>query len=67
MSRYVLITGGELQNKGAQAMTFITVSEVKKRFPDRKIVLLSTVDYKRTAEEKDNYAFDILPFPSNAL
>ena len=27
----IIITGGELFNKGAQAMTFITVDEMKKR------------------------------------
>ena len=39
--RNIIITGGELFNKGAQAMTFVTVNELKKRFPDHQIYLLS--------------------------
>ena len=31
--RNIIITGGGLENKGAQAMTFITVNELAKRFP----------------------------------
>lgn len=41
---YVLITGGNLKNKGAQSMTFITVDEVKKRFPEKKIIVISDFD-----------------------
>ena len=35
----VIITGGDLKNKGAQAMTFVTVDEIKKRFPEERIYL----------------------------
>lgn len=61
MSEYILITGGELFNKGAQSMTFITVNELKNRFPDKKIILLSSQDYERNEEYKNQYLFDILP------
>ena len=40
----IIITGGELFNKGAQAMTFITVDEMKKRFTDHNIYVLSEMD-----------------------
>ena len=56
--RNIIITGGELFNKGAQAMVFITVDELKKRYPDHKIYLLSEMDLRRPKEERDIYAFD---------
>ena len=62
MKKFVFISGGELFNKGAQAMTFIAVDQMKRKFPDAEIVLLSTSDYKRTEEEKSKYNFTILPF-----
>lgn len=55
----ILITGGQLYNKGAQSMTFITVNELKKRFPDKKIILASYLDYDRSEEEKRQYSFSI--------
>lgn len=58
--RNIIITGGELFNKGAEAMTFITVDELKKRFPNHKIYLLSDMDLKRPKEERDRYAFSFL-------
>lgn len=62
MKKYVFISGGELFNKGAQAMTFIAVDQMKRHFPDAEIVLLSTSDYKRSEEDKSNYKFTIMPF-----
>ena len=53
----IIITGGELFNKGAQAMTFVTVYELKKRFPDHEIYLLSEMDRQRPSAEKEQYAF----------
>ncbi len=55
--RNIIITGGELFNKGAQAMTFVAVDELKKRFPDHEIYLLSEMDKRRKKEEKEQYAF----------
>ena len=63
MKKYILVTGGELRNKGAQAMSFITVDEMAKRYPDCEVVLFSGMDYKRPEDEKSNYKFKILPFP----
>ena len=53
----IIITGGELFNKGAQAMTFVAVDECKKRFPNHKIYVLSEMDLRRSKEDKDQYAF----------
>ena len=33
----ILIVGANFNNKGAQAMLFVTVDEIRKRFPDAKI------------------------------
>ncbi|XEC96241.1 polysaccharide pyruvyl transferase family protein [Paenibacillus tarimensis] len=63
MKQYVVIVGGELFNKGAQALTFTVVDKVKERYPGVKIVLLSSMDYRRPEGEKRKYAFEILPFP----
>ena len=40
--RNIIITGGGLVNKGAQAMIYITVSELRRRFPEHKIYLLTS-------------------------
>lgn len=58
--RNIIITGGELFNKGAQAMTFIAVDELHRRFPDHKIYLLSEMDLARPEEEKEPFAFDFM-------
>lgn len=55
--RNIIITGGELFNKGAQTMTFITVNEVKTRFPDHEIYVLSEMDLQRPEKERKQYAF----------
>lgn len=60
--KYVLITGGELFNKGAQAMTFTVISKIKKMYPNKEIVLLSQKDYNREPLEKEQYNFLILPW-----
>lgn len=56
--RNIIITGGELFNKGAQAMTFIAVDEISKRFPEHQIYLLSEMDLARPEMERQQYAFD---------
>lgn len=61
--KYIVVTGGQLSNKGAQAMVFITVDEVAKRYPDRKVVILSNKDLLRSQTEKQNYKFDISGYP----
>lgn len=59
-TKYILITGGELYNKGAQSMTFITVDEMKNRFPNHEVLVVSKMDFKRSNEEKSKYDFKIL-------
>jgi len=58
----VVVFGGELFNKGAQAMTFTVVDQLKKRFPIENIYVLSSRDFHRDELEKETYNFEILPF-----
>jgi coenzyme F420-reducing hydrogenase beta subunit/polysaccharide pyruvyl transferase WcaK-like protein len=60
----IIIVGGELFNKGAQAMTFTVVDQMRRRFPDKNIYLFSTIDFSREDKEKDIYSFNILPWDS---
>jgi polysaccharide pyruvyl transferase WcaK-like protein len=50
--KFALIVGGELRNKGAQAMSFITICEIKQRFPELVPVLVSEVDAPPTLIQK---------------
>lgn len=58
--RNIILTGGELFNKGAQAMTFVAISELRRRFPEHRIWLLSEMDSARPEAERQQYAFDLL-------
>lgn len=44
----IIITGGGFANKGAQAMTFITIAELHQRYPNHQILLLTTETIKKT-------------------
>lgn len=52
--RNILITGGGMSNKGAQSMTFICVSELRERYPQDRIVLLTLAN-----EDYSMYNFDV--------
>lgn len=56
----IVITGGGMTNKGAQAMTFVAIDELRKRFPEHEIYLLSEMDLKGPEEERRQYTFDFL-------
>lgn len=56
----IIITGGGLTNKGAQAMTFICVAELKRKYPEHHIYVLSDMDRMRPASELDNYNFTFI-------
>lgn len=55
----VIIVGGELFNKGAQAMTFTVADNVKKMNPDLNVYLFSHRDSLRPKKEKEKYCFGI--------
>ena len=56
----IVITGGELNNKGAQAMTFIAVDEIKKRFPNENIYLASGVGKECDRRISEKFKFEIV-------
>lgn len=58
--RKIVITGGELQNKGAQSMVFICVSELHKRFPNHEIFVMS--DFCTDSEQENIFCFNIRTF-----
>jgi len=59
---YIIVVGGGMSNKGAQSMVFQIVSEMKKRFPQKKTVAL--IDMKPDDAKSMNtiYNFEIVPF-----
>lgn len=57
--KYILITGTGFINKGSQAMLYTAVDELKKRFPDKEVIDLSTLDYKKDVAEE--YSYKIMP------
>lgn len=59
--KYILITGGGLSNKGAAAMLFATVDEVKKRFPKHEVAVLSNNDFRNKSDIDQVYNFEIIP------
>lgn len=55
--RNIIITGGGMANKGAQAMTLIAVHELRRRFPDHRIFLYSPADLANKNLDKEQFAF----------
>lgn len=58
----IIITGGGMQNKGAQSMTFICISQLKKMYPNDRIILVTLAN-----EKADKYDFDIIKISYPAL
>jgi len=59
----IIITGGEFFNKGAQAMSYMTIDRVKKAFPHHHLLFASDLDMKRTFAERAKYNFQIINNP----
>lgn len=55
--RNIIITGGGMVNKGAQAMTLIAVHELRRRFPEHRIYLYSPVDLEDPKLDTSLYRF----------
>ena len=51
--KYVFVSGGQFGNKGAQALVFTVMSEIKRLHPDKEIILLTYLMKYR--EENKNY------------
>lgn len=58
----VVIVGAGLHNKGAQAMLFTTVDQIRRRLPERNIYVLHTRSFELEEAEKSVYNFNILPW-----
>ena len=56
--RNIIITGGGMVNKGAQAMTLIAVHELRQRFPEHRIFLYSPVDLANKNLDRSKFAFE---------
>lgn len=55
MKKTFIIYGGNFQNTGAEAMTYVTVCELRKKYPDCDIYMVSNSD-----EYNDNLTFNII-------
>ena len=53
--RNIIITGGGFGNKGAEAMTYVTVSEIRERFPKHKIYLFLPEKDRLEKDFKSNF------------
>jgi len=59
----IIITGGEFFNKGAQAMSYMTIDRIKKEFPQHQLLFASDLDMKRATSEKAKYNFEMINNP----
>lgn len=61
--RNIIIAGGGLVNKGAQAMTLICICELKKRFPEHRVMLLTWDASPAVREKHAMYDLELLEVP----
>jgi len=58
----IIILGGGMENKGAQAMTFIVMDKARIKNPNCKIYLMSNAAFFLNDEEKRKYNLEIMPW-----
>jgi colanic acid/amylovoran biosynthesis protein len=58
----IILFGFPLYNKGVQALTFTTIDQMKRKFPDKEVYLFSTKDFFEPNGEKNSFNFNILPW-----
>ncbi len=58
----VIILGGGMNNKGAQAMTFTVMDKVRVKNPNCKIYLMSSEAFSLSNSEKERYNLEIMPW-----
>lgn len=56
----IIVVGGQMENKGAQAMTYTVISEMKERYPEKNIIVVSVTDKLVSENDEKKYAFEIL-------
>lgn len=59
----IIIAGGGLVNKGAQAMTLICICELKKRFPEHRMLLLAWDASPAARKKHAMYDLELLEVP----
>ena len=62
--KYFVILGGNFVNIGAEAMTFVTVSALKKRYPNCEIVMVSQFD---ASKDNSNFTFRVLDLSERVI
>lgn len=60
----IVIVGGEFNNKGAEAMTFVTVSEIKRLFKETEVVMANHLPYH--SEDVKNLQFKVIHLTEEA-
>lgn len=50
--KYIIVTGGQFANKGAQALTFVVADEIAKRWPQCTMIM-----YNRAGPDRNDYKF----------
>ncbi|MFW5879331.1 MAG: Coenzyme F420 hydrogenase/dehydrogenase, beta subunit C-terminal domain [bacterium] len=65
VSDCVVIVGGGLVNKGAQAMTFHLINQIRKGAKCQEIYLFSSTDYRMDEKEKEKFKFNIVRWDYN--
>ncbi len=58
----IIMVGGPPIGTGAQAMTFVAIDQLKRRFPDKNIILLTTSHFFEQLDALDNFRFRVLPW-----
>lgn len=58
--RNIIITGGGMSNKGAQSMTFVAINELRRRFPNHEIYVLSEMDLDCSEKIRNQYTFQFV-------
>jgi len=58
----IIILGADTSNKGAEAMLFTVVDEMKKRFPSKHIYQFSTSDFYSKHPIQNIHTFKVLPW-----
>ncbi len=61
MERHICIVGGNFFNKGAEAMTFAVIDQLKKQYPSHKFALIDFFPLINN-DEKKKYNFQIFNF-----
>ena len=61
--RNIIIAGGGLVNKGAQAMTLVCICELKKRFPEHRMILLTWDASPAARKAHAMYDLELLEVP----